>query len=151
MFVDKYNYFPLSLATPEGSREKKAKRKTRWEKRKGMKKSIHSSDPQENLMSELPFCLTSPTTWKELGCACVPAVTPTPHQCLNVSNNICIEIFSGSSLQLPEYLLQSLVQFALTFSSLQFRRQNQAKRRESESETVASGWTARRTQRPRRK
>lgn len=50
-------------AVPESS-EKAAKRKTRKEKRKKKPKSADSSD---NLMSELPFCLTSPTTWKELG------------------------------------------------------------------------------------
>lgn len=33
-----------------------------------MKKKLKSADSSDDLMSELPFALTSPTTWKELGC-----------------------------------------------------------------------------------
>lgn len=33
-----------------------------------MMKQLKSADTLENLMSELPFSLTSSTTWKELGC-----------------------------------------------------------------------------------
>ncbi|XP_008298628.1 A-kinase anchor protein 7 isoform gamma isoform X2 [Stegastes partitus] len=54
-------------AGPSGSDEKTTKRKTRREKRKLMKKKLKSADASENLMSELPFALTSPTTWKALG------------------------------------------------------------------------------------
>ncbi|KAI3363780.1 hypothetical protein L3Q82_001388 [Scortum barcoo] len=54
-------------AAPTGSTDKNAKRRTRREKRKLMKKKQKSADTSDNLMSELPFCLTSPTTWKELG------------------------------------------------------------------------------------
>uniref|UniRef100_UPI0037E93032 A-kinase anchor protein 7-like isoform X2 n=1 Tax=Semicossyphus pulcher TaxID=241346 RepID=UPI0037E93032 len=43
------------------------KTKRRREKRKWMKKKLRSADTSNNLMSELPFSLTSPTTWKELG------------------------------------------------------------------------------------
>uniref|UniRef100_A0A3Q1FC92 A-kinase anchor protein 7-like n=1 Tax=Acanthochromis polyacanthus TaxID=80966 RepID=A0A3Q1FC92_9TELE len=50
-----------------GSDEKMTKSKTRREKRKLMKKKLKSADTSENLMSELPFALTSPTTWKALG------------------------------------------------------------------------------------
>ncbi|XP_035535015.1 A-kinase anchor protein 7-like [Morone saxatilis] len=49
------------------SSEKNTKRKTRREKKKLMKKNLKSADTSDNLMSELPFSLTSPTTWKELG------------------------------------------------------------------------------------
>lgn len=38
-----------------------------------MKKRLDSADFQDNFMSELPFSLTSPTTWKDLGCAYIPA------------------------------------------------------------------------------
>ncbi|XP_076612281.1 A kinase (PRKA) anchor protein 7 isoform X3 [Chaetodon auriga] len=54
-------------AAPAGSSEKSTKRKMRREKRKLMKKKLKSADTSGNLMSELPFSLTSPTTWKELG------------------------------------------------------------------------------------
>uniref|UniRef100_A0A3P8TME3 A-kinase anchoring protein 7 n=1 Tax=Amphiprion percula TaxID=161767 RepID=A0A3P8TME3_AMPPE len=54
-------------AAASGSDEKTTKRKTRREKRKLMKKKLKSPDTSENLMSELPFALTSPTTWKALG------------------------------------------------------------------------------------
>ncbi|XP_067337673.1 A-kinase anchor protein 7 isoform X2 [Channa argus] len=47
--------------------KKKKKRKTRSEKKKLMKKKLKSADSLESLMLELPFALTSPTTWKELG------------------------------------------------------------------------------------
>lgn len=39
-----------------------------------MKKRLDSADFQDNFMSELPFSLTSPTTWKDLGCAYIPAI-----------------------------------------------------------------------------
>ncbi|XP_069570557.1 A-kinase anchor protein 7-like isoform X3 [Brachyistius frenatus] len=52
---------------PAGSNEKKTKSKTRRAKRKMMKKKLKSADASDNLMSELPFALTSPTTWKALG------------------------------------------------------------------------------------
>lgn len=50
------------------SNEKKIKRKMRREKRKLLKKKIKSNEPLDTLMSELPFALTSPTSWKELEC-----------------------------------------------------------------------------------
>lgn len=40
----------------------------RREKRKLTKKREKSADALNNVMSELPFSLTSPTAWKELGC-----------------------------------------------------------------------------------
>lgn len=49
-----------------GLNEKKNK-KTRKGKRIWKKKKLKSADTTDNLMSELPFSLTSPTTWKELG------------------------------------------------------------------------------------
>ncbi|XP_023285808.1 A-kinase anchoring protein 7 isoform X1 [Seriola lalandi dorsalis] len=54
-------------AAPTGSNEKKTKRKMRRERKKLMKEKLKSADTSENLMSELPFALTSPTKWKELG------------------------------------------------------------------------------------
>lgn len=33
-----------------------------------MRRKLKSAEASANLMSELPFALTSPTTWKELGC-----------------------------------------------------------------------------------
>ncbi|CAK6962140.1 A-kinase anchor protein 7-like [Scomber scombrus] len=54
-------------STLSGSSEKKTKRKTRREKRKLMKKKLKSAETSDSLMSELPFALTSPTAWKELG------------------------------------------------------------------------------------
>ncbi|XP_041831157.1 A-kinase anchor protein 7-like isoform X2 [Melanotaenia boesemani] len=51
----------------KGSNEKISKSKIRREKKKLMKKKLKSSDASASLMSELPFALTSPTTWKELG------------------------------------------------------------------------------------
>ncbi|XP_044024583.1 A-kinase anchor protein 7-like isoform X2 [Siniperca chuatsi] len=56
-----------TVSAPAGSSEKKEKRKMRREKRKLMKKKLKLADTSDNLMSELPFSLTSPTTWKELG------------------------------------------------------------------------------------
>ncbi|KAK2856374.1 hypothetical protein Q5P01_005109 [Channa striata] len=50
-----------------GLNEKNKKRKTRREKKKLMKKKLKSADSLDSLMLELPFALTSPTTWKELG------------------------------------------------------------------------------------
>ncbi|XP_029353058.1 A-kinase anchor protein 7 isoform X2 [Echeneis naucrates] len=54
-----------TAAAPTGSNVKKAKRKRR--EKKLMKNKLNTADTSENLMSELPFSLTSPTTWKELG------------------------------------------------------------------------------------
>lgn len=49
-------------------KEKKTRRRMRREKKKLIKKNIKSNDePLDTLMSELPFALTSPTSWKELG------------------------------------------------------------------------------------
>lgn len=72
-FVPHCDYLQLffPLAAPKGSSEKKTKGKARRDRRKVTRKRLPSADPQENFMAELPFCLTSPTTWKELGCACV--------------------------------------------------------------------------------
>ncbi|XP_039980682.1 A-kinase anchor protein 7-like isoform X2 [Xiphias gladius] len=56
-----------AVSTPTRSNEKKTKRKMRRERKKLMKKKLESADTLDNLMSELPFALTSPTTWKELG------------------------------------------------------------------------------------
>lgn len=58
----------LFLAAPAGSSEKKTRRKMRRERRKLMKKELKSADPSDNLMSELPFSLTSPSSWDDLGC-----------------------------------------------------------------------------------
>lgn len=76
MLVEKSSAFDciLSLAAPQGLGEKNTKRKMRRERRKLMKKRLNSADSQDNFMSELPFSLTSPTTWKDLGCAYIPAV-----------------------------------------------------------------------------
>ncbi|XP_068610046.1 A-kinase anchor protein 7-like [Brachionichthys hirsutus] len=52
---------------PKGSNQKNRKLKVRREKKKWMKKKLKSPDTSDNLMSELPFSLTSPSTWKELG------------------------------------------------------------------------------------
>lgn len=65
--------FKFLHSTPTGSSEKNTKRKMRREKRKLMKKKkekekLKSADTSDSLMSELPFALTSPTAWKELGC-----------------------------------------------------------------------------------
>ncbi|XP_054900356.1 A-kinase anchor protein 7-like isoform X2 [Poeciliopsis prolifica] len=49
------------------SSEKKSKRKMRRERIKLMGRKLKSAEVSANLMSELPFALTSPTTWKELG------------------------------------------------------------------------------------
>ncbi|XP_040920809.1 A-kinase anchor protein 7-like [Toxotes jaculatrix] len=56
-----------TVSTAAGSNEKKTKRKMRRERKKLMKKKLNSADALDSLMSELPFALTSPTTWKELG------------------------------------------------------------------------------------
>nr|XP_004542075.1 A-kinase anchoring protein 7 isoform X2 [Maylandia zebra] len=55
-----------SVSTPSGSSEKKTRRKLRRERKKLMKKTLKCSDTSENLLSELPFALASPTTWKTL-------------------------------------------------------------------------------------
>ncbi|TKS76047.1 A-kinase anchor protein 7 isoform gamma [Collichthys lucidus] len=52
---------------PAASSEKTAKKKARRDKRRLMKKKLTPTDTSENLMSELPFSLASPTAWKELG------------------------------------------------------------------------------------
>ncbi|XP_034999495.1 A-kinase anchor protein 7-like isoform X1 [Hippoglossus stenolepis] len=54
----------VSAATK--SNEKNTKRKIKREKKKFMKKKLKPAHTENNLMSELPFALTSPTTWKEL-------------------------------------------------------------------------------------
>ncbi|XP_071335045.1 A-kinase anchor protein 7-like isoform X2 [Trachinotus anak] len=56
-----------TVSAPKGSNEKKTTTKMRRERKKLMKKKLKSADTSENLMSELPFALTSPSTWKELG------------------------------------------------------------------------------------
>lgn len=56
------------LATPTKTSEKISKWKMRRAKLKLKKKQLKSTETSANLMSELPFALTSPTTWKELGC-----------------------------------------------------------------------------------
>ncbi|XP_032441093.1 A-kinase anchor protein 7 isoform X1 [Xiphophorus hellerii] len=53
--------------TPAVSSEIKSKRKMRRERLKLMRRKLKSAEASANLMSELPFALTSPTTWKELG------------------------------------------------------------------------------------
>ncbi|KAM9704666.1 uncharacterized protein akap7 isoform 2-T2 [Menidia menidia] len=54
-------------SSPKGLNEKMTKRKVKRERRKLMRRKLKSDDSSANLMSELPFALTSPTTWKELG------------------------------------------------------------------------------------
>nr|XP_043905114.1 A-kinase anchor protein 7-like isoform X2 [Solea senegalensis] len=54
-----------AVSTGSGSNEK-TKRKMKREWKKLMKKKLRSAHSSDNLMSELPFALTSPTTWKEL-------------------------------------------------------------------------------------
>ncbi|XP_016531363.1 A-kinase anchor protein 7 isoform X2 [Poecilia formosa] len=49
------------------SSEKKSKRRMRRERIKLMRRKLKSAEASASLMSELPFALTSPTTWKELG------------------------------------------------------------------------------------
>ncbi|XP_036003499.1 A-kinase anchor protein 7-like [Fundulus heteroclitus] len=56
-----------TVLTPTEPNEKKSKRKMRREKLKLMKRKLKSAEASASLMSELPFALTSPTTWKELG------------------------------------------------------------------------------------
>lgn len=60
------NLFVCFLTAPSGSSEKKTRRKLRRERKKLMKKTLKCSDTSENLLSELPFALASPTTWKAL-------------------------------------------------------------------------------------
>lgn len=72
--IDMHDLFSL-LAAPADSTEKNTKMKRRREKRKLIKRKLKSKDASDNLMSELPFCLTSPTTWKELGCVYTPNIT----------------------------------------------------------------------------
>ncbi|KAM4521872.1 uncharacterized protein akap7 isoform 3-T3 [Odontesthes bonariensis] len=55
------------VSSSKGLNEKTSKRKMRRERRKLMRKKLKSADSSANLMSELPFALTSPTSWKELG------------------------------------------------------------------------------------
>lgn len=55
-------------STPTESSKKNMKRKLRRERRKLMKKKLKSPESSDGLMSKLPFALTSPTSWKELGC-----------------------------------------------------------------------------------
>ncbi|XP_020774721.1 A-kinase anchor protein 7 isoform X2 [Boleophthalmus pectinirostris] len=50
----------------KGLKDKKTRRKM-WREKKKLKKSMKSDEPLDTLMSELPFALTSPTSWKELG------------------------------------------------------------------------------------
>ncbi|XP_049445549.1 A-kinase anchor protein 7-like isoform X1 [Epinephelus fuscoguttatus] len=56
-----------TVSAPAGSSEKKTRRKMRRERRKLMKKELKSADPSDNLLSELPFSLTSPSSWDDLG------------------------------------------------------------------------------------
>ncbi|XP_034060200.1 A-kinase anchor protein 7-like isoform X2 [Gymnodraco acuticeps] len=56
-----------TVSDPAGPNEKKTKRKKRREKRKLINRHLKSAETSDNYMSELPFSLTSPTTWKELG------------------------------------------------------------------------------------
>ncbi|XP_074541448.1 uncharacterized protein akap7 isoform X2 [Halichoeres trimaculatus] len=63
---DKTDTKTCTVSTAEGSNEK-PKKKTRREKRSWKKKKLKPTDSTNDLMSELPFSLTSPTTWKELG------------------------------------------------------------------------------------
>ncbi|KAM9840669.1 uncharacterized protein akap7 [Aulostomus maculatus] len=64
------------VETPQGltdsskvsrSCEKNMKRKRRREKRKLMKKKLKSPELSDSLLLQLPFALTSPAAWKELG------------------------------------------------------------------------------------
>ncbi|XP_034555850.1 A-kinase anchor protein 7-like isoform X2 [Notolabrus celidotus] len=54
------------VSTPAGSNEK-TKRKPMREKRRWKKRKPKPAGSTNDLMSELPFSLTSPTTWKDLG------------------------------------------------------------------------------------
>ncbi|KAJ0026968.1 hypothetical protein NQD34_017968, partial [Periophthalmus magnuspinnatus] len=51
-----------------GLKDKKTRRRM-WREKKKLKKNMKSDEPLDTLMSELPFALTSPTSWKELGCS----------------------------------------------------------------------------------
>ncbi|XP_068564984.1 A-kinase anchor protein 7-like isoform X2 [Cebidichthys violaceus] len=53
-------------STEPGSSERKMKRKMRRVRQKLKKKQLKSAETVDTLMSELPFSVTSPTTWKEL-------------------------------------------------------------------------------------
>lgn len=68
------NLFSMAAPDPAGPNEKKTKRKKRREKRKLINRHLKSAETSDNYMSELPFSLTSPTTWKELGCVYIPDV-----------------------------------------------------------------------------
>ncbi|KAK7906947.1 hypothetical protein WMY93_015559 [Mugilogobius chulae] len=50
----------------KGLKEKKSRRKM-WREKKKLKKNNKSDEAPDTLMSELPFALASPTSWKELG------------------------------------------------------------------------------------
>ncbi|XP_068433533.1 A-kinase anchor protein 7-like [Clinocottus analis] len=63
---DKVQQVPAACTVP-GSSERKTRTKMWRAKKKLMKKQLKSADTLDTLMSELPFSLTSPTTWKELG------------------------------------------------------------------------------------
>ncbi|KAM9356302.1 LOW QUALITY PROTEIN: A-kinase anchor protein 7-like [Pholidichthys leucotaenia] len=54
-----------AVSSPPELKEKMTKSKMRREKRK-LKKKLKSSDNSDDLMAQLPFALTSPTTWKAL-------------------------------------------------------------------------------------
>ncbi|XP_034383891.1 A-kinase anchor protein 7-like isoform X2 [Cyclopterus lumpus] len=54
-------------STVPGSSERKTRTKMWRAKKKLTKKQLKAADTLDTLMSELPFSLTSPTTWKELG------------------------------------------------------------------------------------
>ncbi|XP_075940073.1 uncharacterized protein akap7 isoform X1 [Anarhichas minor] len=51
---------------PAGSSERQMRRKIKRARQKLKKKQLKSADTLDTLMSELPFSVTSPTTWKEL-------------------------------------------------------------------------------------
>ncbi|KAF6735876.1 A-kinase anchor protein 7 isoform gamma [Oryzias melastigma] len=55
------------LSVPPASSKKPSKSQKRREKKKLTRKKFKPPDISADLMSELPFALTSPTTWKELG------------------------------------------------------------------------------------
>ncbi|KAM6905770.1 uncharacterized protein akap7 [Lycodopsis pacificus] len=55
-----------SASTEPGSSERQMRRKMKRARQKLKKKQLKSADTLDTLMSELPFSVTSPTTWKEL-------------------------------------------------------------------------------------
>ncbi|XP_023808763.1 A-kinase anchoring protein 7 isoform X2 [Oryzias latipes] len=55
------------LSGPPASSKKPSKSQKRREKKNLFRKKFKASNISADLMSELPFALTSPTTWKELG------------------------------------------------------------------------------------